>query len=103
MANKDTNQHPDEEGIMTLMLDDSTELDCKVLTIFEVEDQEYIVLLPLEDSDGECFIYRYFDDENDEFHLENIEDDEEFEKVSDAFDEFLDSCEYDELVDEEDL
>ena len=35
--------------------------------------------------------------------LENIESDEEYEAASDAFDELLDSMEYDELVPEEEL
>ena len=35
--------------------------------------------------------------------LENIESDEEYEIASDAFDELLDSMEYDELVSEDEL
>ena len=35
-------------------------------------------------------------------NLENIESDEEYDIVSDAFDEFLDSQEFDELVDADD-
>ena len=35
--------------------------------------------------------------------LDNIEDDDEYEIVADAFDELLDSMEYDELVSENDL
>ena len=35
--------------------------------------------------------------------LENIQDDEEYEIASDAFDEFLDTQEYDQIVSEEDL
>ena len=33
--------------------------------------------------------------------LENIEDDDEYEAAADAFDEFLDGQEYDEIVDAE--
>ena len=39
--------------------------------------------------------------ENPGAYLENILDDDEFEAVSDAFDEWLDACEYDELVEED--
>ena len=35
--------------------------------------------------------------------LDNIKDDEEYEIVADAFDEFLDSQEYDEIITEEQL
>ncbi|MBQ6876728.1 MAG: DUF1292 domain-containing protein, partial [Lachnospiraceae bacterium] len=65
----------------------------------------YIVLLPqnpAEGEEGEVYIYRYLQDEKGNPDLENILDDEEFEIVSDAFDEWLDACEYDEIVDGED-
>ena len=35
--------------------------------------------------------------------MDNIEDDDEYEIVADAFDELLDSQEYDELVGEDEL
>ncbi len=34
--------------------------------------------------------------------LEYIEDDDVYEKVADAFDEYLDSCEFDEIIDDND-
>ena len=37
----------DEEMTVTLTLDDGTDLECVVLTIFEAADKEYIALLPL--------------------------------------------------------
>lgn len=91
-----------EEGLITLSLDDGKELECQIITIFEANDQDYIVLLPTDssyqESEGEVFIYRYFETEDGDINLENIETDEEFEVVSDAFDEFLDSCEYEEYL-----
>ena len=35
---------------------------------------------------------------NEEPQLDYIDDDAEYEKVEEAFDEYLDSCEFDELV-----
>lgn len=100
----------DEEMSVTLELDDGTSVDCAVITILTVDEQDYIVLLPLdengENEDGEVWIYRYFEDENDpnaEPALECIEDDKEYEKVADAFDEYLDESEFDEIVDDSDL
>ena len=59
----------DEEMSVTLELDDGTSVDCAVITILTVDEQDYIVLLPLdengENEDGEVWIYRYFEDEND--------------------------------------
>lgn len=96
----------EEEMTVTLTLDDGTELECVVLTIFEAGDKEYIALLPLdgqEAEDGEVYLYRYTEDANGNPDLENILDDEEYEIVADAFDELLDSAEYDELVGEDEL
>ncbi len=72
-----------------------------------MEDQDYIVLLPLDDEgndneEGEVFIYRYQEDEDGNPSLENIEDEEEFEAVSDCFDELLDEAEWDALLEDDD-
>ena len=95
----------EEEMTVTLELDEGT-VTCAIITILEVEGRDYIVLMPLDDNgqndDGEVWIYRYSenpDDPNEEPVIEYIDDDEEYEKVEDAFDEYLDSCEFDELVD----
>lgn len=96
----------DEEMTVTLTLDDGTDLECVVLTIFKAADKEYIALLPLdgnEAEDGEVYLYRYTEDADGNPDIQNIESDEEYEIVADAFDEFLDTAEYDEIVSEEDL
>ena len=95
-----------EDATVTLTLDDDVTQECAVLTTFEAAGRTYIALLPLdengENQDGEVYLYRFTDDPEDPV-LENIEDDDEYEAASDAFDEWLDSQEYDELVDEEDF
>lgn len=96
----------DEEMTVTLTLDDGTDLECVVLTIFEAADREYIALLPLdgnEAEDGEVYLYRYTEDANGNPDIQNIESDEEYEIVADAFDELLDTEEYDEIVGEDEL
>lgn len=102
-----TNDFADEEMTVELELDNGEVVNCAIVTILEVEGQDYIVLLPLEEdgtnNDGEVWFYRYSEnpeDPNEEPELGYIEDDEEYEKVADAFDEYLDSCEFDELIDE---
>ena len=95
-------QNYNEEVTVTLTLDDDTELECAVLTIYEVDGKEYIALLPMdeaENEDGEVFIYRYAEVDG-EPTLENIEDDDEYEAAADGFDEWLDEQEFDELVEE---
>lgn len=93
-----------EEVTVTLTLDDGSQLECVVLTIFDAGEREYIALLPVESEDteeGEVYLYRYSEDAKGNPNLENIEDDEEYEIVSDAFDELLDEQEYDELAGDE--
>ncbi|MCI6018317.1 MAG: DUF1292 domain-containing protein [Schaedlerella sp.] len=94
-----------EYDTMTLTLDDGSELECGVLAIFPVRDKQYIALVPLNDEneseEGDVYLYQFVEHENDEFDLINIEDDDEYELVADAFDEMLDSEEFDELFDVE--
>lgn len=94
-----------EQATVTLTLDDDTELECMVLTIFPAGGRDYIALLPMDDieeEEGDVYLYRYEEDESGNPNLTNIEDDEEYEVAADAFDELLDAEEYDELVEEED-
>lgn len=99
--NNITDDDPDDYRV-TLDLDDGTTVECAILTILEVGDQDYIVLVPVDENDepieeGEVFIYRYFEDEDGNPSLDNIDNDEEFERVSERFDEFLDEQEFSEL------
>ena len=101
-------ENTDEEMYVELDFDDG-KVKCAIITILEVEGKDYIVLLPLDEDgnndDGEVWIYGYKEDENDpdaEPELIYIDDDEEYEKASEAFDEFLDTQEFDEIIEEED-
>ena len=102
------NENLDEEMTVELSLDDGTNVVCAVITILDVDGQDYIVLLPLDEDgnndDGEVWFYRYSenpDDPNEEPELGYIDSDEEYEAVADAFDEYLDSVEFDEIIEEE--
>ena len=93
----------EENLTVTLTLDNDEVLECAVLTIFSAGDRQYIALLPLEDAEdteeGDVFIYRSEEDENGEPTLDNIEDDDEYELAADAFDEWLDEQDFEELED----
>ena len=93
-----------EEVTVTLTLDNDEEIECAVLTIYTVDEKEYIALLPLDEEgdneDGEVYIYRYVETADGEPTLENIEDDDEYEAAADAFDEWLDEQEFEDIVEE---
>ncbi len=88
-------------------LEDGAKVTCAIITILTVGKKDYIVLLPLDDegqsTEGEVWFYGYKEDENDpnvEPELFYIDDDEEYEAVADAFDEYLDNEEYELLADD---
>ena len=102
------NGYDAEEMTVDLDLEDGTTVTCAVITILSVLSKDYIVLLPLDENgdntEGEVWFYRYSenpDDPNEEPVLDYIEDDEEYEAVAEAFDEYLDAAEFDELVSDE--
>ena len=85
-----------QEMFVTLDLDDGSQLECQILTIFDVDNQNYIALVPV-DNDDEVIFYRYFEDEEGNPSLENIDHVDEFDAVSDRFDELLDEEEFDQM------
>ena len=93
----------DDNDQMTLYLDDGTELLCDVLGIFEDEEgQEYVALLPADaDENTQVYLYRFKMEDPEDFDnitLEDIENDEEFEKAAEAYEKYMDTLE---LLDEE--
>lgn len=88
-----------ESLTVTLTLENNEELECAVLNIFEADEKEYIALLPLDENgdntDGQIYLYRFIDNgEQEEPGLENIEEDEEFDRVSAVFNEWLDTRDF---------
>lgn len=85
------------EEIVTITMDDNTEVHCVILGIFEAEnDREYIALLPLDGPEAEndqVYIYRYDEDASEQPILENIANDEEFALASQAFAEMMEELE----------
>lgn len=92
----------EENDTITITLEDDTELVCDVITILPCQGKNYIALLPQNaGEEGEVFLYEFIDKGGDDIDLVNIEDDDEFDAVSDAFDEWLDAAEFDEILDDE--
>ena len=94
----------DEQITVDLELDGGKNVTCAVLIVLTVNEKDYIVLLPLDEkgqnNDGNVWFYRFIQKSKDaEPELEYIADDDEYEAVADAFDEYLDDVEFDELID----
>lgn len=83
---------PDDIAV-TLDLDDGSQLECGILSVFTVKGQDYIALLPYRkdgelDMKADILFYRFYEEEEETAeHAEigNIESDEEFELVKEAF------------------
>lgn len=87
---------------ITIVMENDEEVECSIITYLEVDDKEYIVLLPLEEESEEVYIYRFHLGENEEPVLENITDDDEYDAVSDAYEEFLDDLDYEDYYSDQD-
>ncbi|MBS5793705.1 MAG: DUF1292 domain-containing protein [Clostridiales bacterium] len=100
--------HDHDEKYLTVLLENDEELKCSVLSIFEVNEKEYIALLPV--GDEQVLLYQYVEHSEEDFELLNIETDEEFAAVEDAFFNIFDEelfedeedYDYDDYDDEED-
>ena len=91
-----------ESLTVTLTLENDEELECAVLTIFETDGREYIALLPLDENgdndDGQVYLYRFIDNgEEEEPGLENILEDEEFDRVSEAFNDWMEEQDFSDI------
>lgn len=85
---KDDGYDPD---IITLSDDDGKEYTFEVLDAIETETDRYLALLPvyddpknLLDDSGELVIVKVAEENGEEFYTE-IEDDDEYETIADAF------------------
>ena len=79
-----------ENEIYTLTDEEGKESEFQLIGKEELDGETYIALIPLEDNDDGCYvILKLAKDENGEEVFISIEDDEEFDKVADFFDDKL--------------
>ena len=95
---------PEDFNALEVPLDDGTEVTFEVILVFEVEGREYIALTPAaedgeEGDEVEVTMFRY-DSGKDEDMLEDIETEEELDKVYEAFDEIFESEEFQAAIEE---
>ena len=77
------------EEVVTLVDEEGVEHDFTVIDIIEVDGSEYAILLPVDEESNEAIILKFSQDEEGNELLVDIEDDEEWEKVSDAWEEMI--------------
>lgn len=86
----------EEMDIILLYDEDGNESEFEVVATLEVEDNEYAILLPRDDSRDpdaeevdEAYVLRIEQDENGEDILTGIDDEEELNMVIDAYEELV--------------
>lgn len=92
-SNCSSNPNNQNPNMITLTLEDDTQVNCAILTVFPAGGKEYIALLPLNDdgqnSDGDVYLYEFAKTESGDPILANVEDDAEYQAAADAFDQIL--------------
>ena len=86
----------EEVDVVTLTDENGEELDFVVLGEAEIEGAVYMALEPVENPEGEYVVLKKVEAEDGEIDLVTIDDDDEFERVSDFFeDELFGEVDYD--------
>ena len=86
--------------VIPIEMEDGSEVECEVLAIFPVDGKQYIALIDKDHEDSDIWLYRFVPVGEEEFNIEDIEDDKEFEKVEDAFNQMVEAAEIDAVIDE---
>lgn len=82
----------EEQNIVEITDEEGNATQCEVYDVIEFEDKTYALLLPLDEDeeDAELIVLEYIE-EGDECYFQNIEDEEEFDRVC----EYIQTLEYD--------
>ncbi|MBP3581028.1 MAG: DUF1292 domain-containing protein [Clostridia bacterium] len=87
-----------EQEVFTLTDEDGNESDFELIGTMEIDSVKYVALLPVEGTEDEYVILKLVIDEDGDEILVTIDDDDEFDKVADAFeDEFMGDIDHDAL------
>ena len=81
-----------DDQYLTLEWEDGSSIECEIIDHLDLDGKKYIALLPKDDDQAIIFSYT---EKDDEVELGNLEDDE-FDRVSQAFLDNFDEHEIDE-------
>ena len=87
-----------ESEIYTLVDEDGKEEEFELIGKYMENGVTYNALVPADESkqNGEYVIFRREEDENGDVYLATIEDDDEFDRIADIFDDSFNDFDYDE-------
>ena len=73
-----------EDQIIETITEDGEKVQFRLFDIIEFEEKEYALLLPMDDEEGDEpeLVLMRLQKEDEDYLFETIEDDEEFERVS---------------------
>ena len=87
----------EEEVLLTLTDEDGNDVDTQMIAVFEIEElsAEYVAVLEVNENheveNGEVIILRYSEDEDGDPVIDSIDDEEEYEIVTEAFRQLVES------------
>lgn len=78
-------ENMEKENVFTLTDEEGNESEFELLGELSLDDNTYLALIPLDGDEDEYVILKVEVDENGDELLVTIDDDDEFERVADAF------------------
>ncbi|MCL6600212.1 MAG: DUF1292 domain-containing protein [Alicyclobacillus macrosporangiidus] len=82
--------HEFDDEVIVLEDEDGQEHRFILGDVITVDEQDYAILLPIDDDLEEGVIFRIAGEDGEDMVLEDIESDEEWQKVVDAYNEYMD-------------
>lgn len=94
-------EYPFEETMVTLTDEDGQSRDFYIDEIFEVAGKMYAAAIPGDEENiTEYYVFRVKDLGNDDYEMEDIDDEEEYDAAADAYEEILDTRAWNRIFEE---
>lgn len=84
----------ENDDLTILIPSDKGDIEHTVLTAFEIDNNNYIAVVPSNDKSPEILLYKYEETSDDEISLLTIESDKEFRLATETFDSLLDDSDF---------
>ena len=95
MSEEFENEQETEQQYVDIVWEDGTIVKCEIYDVIDFENKVYALLLPLNenenDEDSEVVVMEYVEEGEDDGYFQNIEDEDEFNRV----------CEYIQSLDDD--